>query len=144
MGQGESMAGKLLIALLLAALPLPALAQPVAIKVDWNGNDAAGGVLVNRVRGLIAASPDKREAVDRRSGLAVILQTVDPAVEWKDGGTGLLQMTVYALTVNVRPAGGPDQFASSALGYCNFVDLAGCAREIVAVIDEEIANRGLR
>jgi hypothetical protein len=135
------MARKLLMAALLA-LPLPVLAQPVAIKVDWNGNDAAGGVLVSRVRELIAASPNKRETTDRRPGLAVILQTVDPAVEWKDGGAGRLQMTVYALTVNVRRAEGADLYATSALGYCSLVDLAGCAREIVAVVDEEAAKHG--
>ena len=135
---------KLLMAAIVAALPLPALAQPVAVKVEWNGNDAAGGILINRVRGLIANSPDKREAIERQPGLAVILQTVDPAVEWKDGGAGRLQMTVYALTVNVSPGEGPDQFATSALGYCGLADLAGCAREIVQVIDEEIVKRGLR
>jgi hypothetical protein len=53
-------------------------------------------------------------------------------------------MTVYALTVNVRPSDGPDQFASSALGYCKLANLMGCAREIVEVIDEQIARRGLR
>ena len=134
----------LLLAALFAALPLPALAQPVAVKVEWNGNDAAGGILINRVRGLIANSSDKREASDRQTGLAVILQTVDPAVEWKDGGAGQLQLTVYALTVNFRPGEGPDQFATTALGYCGLADLAGCAREIVEVIDEEIVKRGLR
>ena len=120
------------------------LGQSVAVGVEWNGNDAAGGVLVNRVRGLIAVSPDKREARERQPGIAVIVQTLDPAVEWRDGGGGALQMTVYALTVNVRPADGPDEFASSALGYCKLVDLAGCAREIVEVIDEQIARRGMR
>ena len=133
-----------LICLALFAAPLPALAQSVAVGVEWNGNDAAGGVLVNRVRGLIAVSPDKREARERQPGIAVIVQTLDPAVEWRDGGGGALQMTVYALTVNVRPADGPDEFASSALGYCKLVDLAGCAREIVEVIDEQIARRGMR
>lgn len=133
-----------LIALALCAVPLPVWAQSVAVGVEWNGNDAAGGVLVNRVRGLIAVSSDKREARDRQSGIEVIVQTLDPAVEWRDGGGGALQMTVYALTVNIRPADGPDQFASSALGYCKLADLAGCAREIVEVIDEQIARRGLR
>ena len=133
-----------LISLALLSAPLPAVAQSVAVGVEWNGNDAAGGVLVNRVRGLIAVSPDKREARERQPGIAVIVQTLDPAVEWRDGGGGALQMTVYALTVNVRPADGPDEFASSALGYCKLVDLAGCAREIVEVIDEQIARRGMR
>ena len=132
------------IGLALLSAPLPAVAQSVAVGVEWNGNDAAGGVLVNRVRGLIAVSPDKREARERQPGIAVIVQTLDPAVEWRDGGGGALQMTVYALTVNVRPADGPDEFASSALGYCKLVDLAGCAREIVEVIDEQIARRGMR
>ena len=133
-----------LIGLALLSAPLPAVAQSVAVGVEWNGNDAAGGVLVNRVRGLIAVSPDKREARERQPGIAVIVQTLDPAVEWRDGGGGALQMTVYALTVNVRPADGPDEFASSALGYCKLADLAGCAREIVEVIDEQIARRGMR
>ena len=78
------------------------------------------------------------------AGISVIVQTIDPAVEWRDGGAGVLPMTVYALIVNVLPAEGPDQFVSSALGYCKLVDLTGCAREIVAVIDEQIARRGLR
>ena len=133
-----------LICLALFAAPLPALAQSVAVGVEWNGNDAAGGVLVNRVRGLIATSPGKREARGREPGVAVIVQTLDPAVEWHDGGAGALQMTVYALTVNIRPNEGPDQFASSALGYCKLIDLSGCAREIVEVIDEQIVRRGLR
>ena len=112
-----------LICLALFAAPLPALAQSVAVGVEWNGNDAAGGVLVNRVRGLIATSPGKREARGREPGVTVIVQTLDPAVEWHDGGAGALQMTVYALTVNIRPNEGPDQFASSALGYCMFTRL---------------------
>ena len=32
-----------------------ARAEPVAVRVVWNGNDALGGIVVNRVRGLIAA-----------------------------------------------------------------------------------------
>ena len=39
--------------------------------------------------------------------------------------------------------GYPDVFGSAALGYCAFVDVAGCSREIVDAIDEEIAKRGL-
>jgi hypothetical protein len=135
---------RMLICLALLSAPLPVRAQSVAVSVDWNGNDAAGGILVNRVRGLIATSPGKREARAREPGVAVLLQTLDPAVEWRDGGGGALQMTVYALTVNVRPSDGPDQFASSALGYCKLANLMGCAREIVEVIDEQIARRGLR
>lgn len=133
-----------LIGLTLFLAPLPALGQSVAVGVEWNGNDAAGGVLVNRVRELIATSPGKREARDREPGVAAIVQTLDPALEWRDGGGGALQMTVYALTVNIRPADGPDQFASSALGYCKLVDLMACAHEIVDVIDEQITRRGLR
>lgn len=133
-----------LIGLALLSAPLPSHAQSVAVAVEWNGNDAAGGVLVNRVRGLIAVSSDKREARDRQPGIAVIVQTLDPAVEWRDGGAGALQMTVYALTVNIRPADGTDQFASSALGYCKLADLAGCAHEIMEVIDEQIARRAMR
>ena len=79
---------RILLAVGLISVPVHVAAQPVAVKVEWNGNDAAGGILINRVRGLIANSPDKREANDRQPGLAVILQTVDPAVEWKDGGAG--------------------------------------------------------
>ena len=133
-----------LIALALLCAPLPAYAQSVAVAVVWNGDDAAGGVLVDKVRGLIAVSPGRREARERQPGIAVIVQTLDPAVEWREGGGGALQMTVYALTVNVRPTDGHDQFASSALGYCRLADLAGCAREIMEVIDEQIARRGMR
>ena len=50
------MVRKLLMTVALFAAPLPAAAQPVAVRVIWDGNDSIGGVLVNRVRGLIAAS----------------------------------------------------------------------------------------
>ena len=46
--------------------------------------------------------------------------------------------------INVRGEGTPDVFGSAALGYCAFADIAGCSREIVDAIDEEIAKRGLR
>ena len=47
---------KLFLTLALIATPLPVAAQPVAVRLIWDGNDSIGGVLVNRVRGLIAAS----------------------------------------------------------------------------------------
>ena len=139
------MIGKLILTLALVAAPLPAVAQPVAVRLIWDGNDSIGGVLVNRVRGLIAASGDKREVIQAAPGLAVIVQTIDPAVELDLGKARRTEFTVYSLVINVRPADGtPDVFASAALGYCAFVDVAGCSREIVDAIDEEIGKRGLR
>ena len=58
------MIGKLILTLALVAAPLPAAAQPVAVRLIWDGNDSIGGVLVNRVRGLIAASGNKQEVVE--------------------------------------------------------------------------------
>ena len=124
--------------------PPPAAAQPVAVRVIWDGNDSIGGVLVNRVRGLIAASGDKREVVQPERGLAVIVQTIDPAAEFDLGTARKPAFTVYSLVINVRAEGTPDAFGSAALGYCAFADVAGCSREIVGAIDEEIAKRGLR
>jgi hypothetical protein len=136
--------GRLWLAAALLAAPSAAAAEPVAVRVVWDGNDSIGGVLVNRVRGLLAASADKRETAEVRPGLAVLLQTMDPAVEWQAGGRRP-EITVYSLVLNIRRAdGAPDRFGSAALGYCRFAELATCAREIVAAIDEEIARRGLR
>ena len=59
------------LAVALAAAPATAAAEPVAVRVVWDGNDSIGGVLVNRVRGLLAASADKREVTEVRPGLAV-------------------------------------------------------------------------
>src|SRR5688572_32714847 len=115
---------KLLLTLALLAAPLPATAQPVAVRLIWDGNDSIGGVLVNRVRGLIAASADKREVVQAAPGLAVIVQTIDPAVEMDIGKTRRPEFTVYSLVINVRGDGTPDVFGSAALGYCAFVDVA--------------------
>jgi hypothetical protein len=126
------------------AMPSAAWAEPVAVRVVWDGNDAVGGILINRVRGLLAASADKREVVEPARGLAVLIQTIDPAAEFLSGAGRKPQMTVYSLVINVRPGdGAADTFASAALGYCAFVDLTSCSREIIGAIDEEIARRGL-
>ena len=138
------MIGKLLLTMALLAAPIPALAQPVSVRLIWDGNDSIGGVLVNRVRGLIAASRDKREVVQSAPGVAVIVQTIDPATEFQTGSARNPEFTVYSLVVNVRADGVPDVFGSAALGYCAFADVAGCSREIVDAIDEEIVKRGLR
>ena len=144
MAGGQAMIGKLILTLALVAAPLPAVAQPVAVRLIWDGNDSIGGVLVNRVRGLIAASGDKREVIQAAPGLAVIVQTIDPAVELDLGRARKPEFTVYSLVINVRADGAPDVFGSAALGYCAFVDVAACSREIVDAIDEEIGKRGLR
>ena len=138
------MVRKLLMTVALFAAPLPAAAQPVAVRLIWDGNDSIGGVLVNRVRGLIAASGNKEEVVEAAPGLAVIVQTINPATEFETGSARKPEMTVYSLVINVRGAGVPDIFGSAALGYCAFADVAGCSREIVDAIDEEIVKRGLR
>ena len=143
------MIGKYLIALALLVGPLPAVAQPVAarpvaVRLIWDGNDSIGGVLVNRVRGLIATSGDKREVIQAESGMAVIVQTIDPAAEFGAGPARKSEFTVYSLVINVRGEGVPDVFGSAALGYCAFEDIASCSREIVGAIDEEIAKRALR
>ena len=138
------MVRKLLMTVALFAAPLPAAAQPVAVRLIWDGNDSIGGVLVNRVRGLIATSGNKQEVVEAAPGLAVIVQTINPATEFETGTARKPEMTVYSLVINVRGAGVPDIFGSAALGYCAFVDVAGCSREIVDAIDEEIAKRGMR
>ena len=138
------MVRKLLMTVALFAAPLPAAAQPVAVRLIWDGNDSIGGVLVNRVRGLIAASGTKQEVVEAAPGLAVIVQTINPATEFETGTARKPEMTVYSLVINVRGAGVPDIFGSAALGYCAFADVAGCSREIVDAIDEEIAKRGMR
>ena len=140
---------KLFLTMALLATPIPALAQPVArgpvaVRLIWDGNDSIGGVLVNRVRGLIAVSADKREVVEAAPGLAVIVQTIDPATEFETAAAKRPEVTVYSLVINVRNNGVPDIFGSAALGYCAFADIAGCSREIVDAIDEEIAKRGLR
>lgn len=140
---------RLLVTLALLAAPWPAVGQPVtalpvAVRLIWDGNDAIGGVLVNRVRGLIAASGDKREVAQPERGLAVIVQTIDPAAEFELGTARKPAFTVYSLVINVRAEGTPDVFGSAALGYCAFADVTGCSREIVGAIDEEIAKRGLR
>ncbi|MCA1661522.1 MAG: hypothetical protein LC648_04960 [Novosphingobium sp.] len=138
------MRGILTLAGALALAPLPAAAEPVPVRLVWDGNDAVGGILVNRVRGLIASSSDKRETADPARGLAVLVQTIDPAAEF-GGGTGRKpQVTVYSLVINVRRGdGSADTFGTAALGYCAFIDVASCSREVVAAIDEEIARRGL-
>ena len=135
---------KFLLTLVLVAVPLPAAAQPVSVRLIWDGNDSIGGVLVNRVRGLIAASGDKREVVQSAPGVAVIVQTIDPAVEFQTGSARKPEFTVYSLVINIRADGVPDVFGSAALGYCAFVDVAACSREIIDAIDEEIVKRGLR
>ena len=87
---------------------------------------------------------EEARAVAKKSG-SEVLQTVDPAAEWQSGGSRRPEVTVYSLVLNVRRAdGGLDGFGSAVLGYCRFAELAGCAREIVGAIDEEIAKRGLR
>ena len=142
-GRASAVRMRLALGLALIAAPLPAAAEPVAVRVVWDGNDAIGGTLVNRVRGLIAESADKREVGEVRPGLAVLLQTIDPAAEWQSGGRRP-ELTVYSLVLNVRRGdGSADSFGSAALGYCRFAELASCAREVVAAIDEEIAKRGL-
>lgn len=138
------MVRNLLAMVALLAAPLPAAAQPVAVRLIWDGSDSIGGVLVNRVRGLIAASANKREVIQAEPGLAVIVQTIDPAAEFEGGTARRPEVTVYSLIINVRAAGTPDVFGSAALGYCAFADVASCSREIVGAIDEEIAKRGLR
>ena len=139
------MRGILTLAIALAFAPLPAAAEPVPVRLVWDGNDAVGGILVNRVRGLIAASGDKREVVEPARGLAVLVQTIDPAAEFGGGQGRKPQMTVYSLVINLRSGdGSADTFGTAALGYCAFVDVASCSREIVAAIDEEIGRRGLR
>lgn len=137
---------KVLIALtMLMTVPARAADAPVAVRVLWDGNDALGGILVNRVRGLIASSTDKREVTEPTPGLAVIVQTIDPAAEFLGGATPRAQNTVYSLVLNVRHGdGAPDTFGSASLGYCAFAEVASCSREIVAAIDEEIGKRGLR
>jgi len=126
------------------ATPVPAVAEPVAVRVVWDGNDAVGGILINRVRGLLAASTDKREVVAPARGLYVLVQTIDPAAEFLEGVGRKPQMTVYSLVINVRRGDGTaDTFGSAALGYCVFAEVASCSREIVAAIDEEIGRRGL-
>lgn len=135
---------KFLTILALFAAPAPALAEPVAVRLVWDGNDALGGILANRVRGLIATSPNKRETSDQARGLSVLLQTIDPAAEFETGARKRSQTTVYSLVINVRQGdGSADTFASAALGYCVFADVASCSREIVAAIDEEVVKRGL-
>ena len=135
---------KFLLTLALLAAPIPAGAQPVSVRLIWDGNDSIGGVLVNRVRGLIAASGDKREVIEASPGLAVIVQTIDPVVEMDLGKARRPEFTVYSLVINVRADGSPDVFASAALGYCAFVDVAACSREIIDAIDEEIVKRRVR
>lgn len=135
----------ILAALLASLTATPVFAEPVQVRFQWVGNDLTGGVLANRVRGLIAASADKRETTAELDGLAVIVQTMDPATEWQDKVAAQKRLTVYSLTINRRaPAAGADVFATTALGYCALADLAGCAREIVDEIDREIVRAGLR
>ena len=138
------MTGKLLLMIALLAAPIPAVAQPVSVRLIWDGNDSIGGVLVNRVRGLIAASRDKREVIEASPGLAVIVQTIDPATELQTGSARNPEFTVYSLVINIRADGVPDVFGSAALGYCAFVDVAACSREIIDAIDEEIVKRRVR
>ena len=78
------MIGKLLLMMALLAAPITAVAQPVSVRLIWDGNDSIGGVLVNRVRGLIAASRDKREVVQSAPGVAVIVQTIDRIITVPD------------------------------------------------------------
>src|SRR5687768_13805693 len=127
------MRGILTLAVALAFAPLPAAAEPVPVRLVWDGNDAIGGILVNRVRGLIAASGNKREVVDPARGLAVLVQTIDPAAEFLTGVGRKPQMTVYSLVINLRPGdGSADTFGTAALGYCALIDVASCSREILA------------
>src|SRR3712207_5496956 len=83
----------------------PAAAEPVAVRLIWDGDDTVGGVVVNGVKSLIAASGDKRETTQAEPGVAVLIQTMDPARQWAEGGTRP-RMTVYALVINRRPADG--------------------------------------
>ena len=139
------MRNPILVALALLAAPQAVQAEPVPIRLQWVGNDLTGSVLVNRVRGLLAASPDKRETFADRDGLSVIVQTIDPASEWKDKVAAQKRLTVYSLTISQRYAEpGTDVFASAALGYCALADLAGCAREIVDAMDEQIVRLAMR
>lgn len=132
-----------MVVLAVLASPATASAQAIPVKVEWIGNDATGGVLVSKVREAIRGSADKREASERREGqsegLSVIVQTLDPAVEWQDGIAAQSRITVYSLTINRRRAS-DDAFAGAALGYCAQADLASCAGEIVAAIDEQIGR----
>lgn len=136
-------------ALALLAAPAVAIAQPapepIQIRLQWVGNDLTGGVLINRVRGLIAASPDKRETFADRDSLSVIVQTIDPAIEWQDKVAAQKRLTVYSLTISQHHAETrTDTFASAALGYCALADVAICAREIIEAMDEQIVRRELR
>ena len=128
----------------LAALALsasPVRAEPVQVRLQWVGNDLTGGVLINRVRGMIASSADKRETAIDRDGLKVIIQTIDPAVEWQDEVAARKRLTVYSLTITHHFAESEaDVFASAALGYCALAELATCAREIIDAMDEQIAR----
>ncbi len=134
----------ILAALVLAAAS-PAHAEPVQVRLQWVGNDLTGSVLVNRVRGLLAASTDKRETAVAQDGLSVIVQTIDPANEWQDRVAAQKRITVYSLTINQHFAESrADLFASAVLGYCGLAEIAGCAREIVDAIDEQIARTGMR
>lgn len=134
-----------LATLALLALPGAAQAEPVQVKLQWVGNDLTGGVLVNRVRGLLAASTDKRETLAERDGLSVIVQTLDPATEWQDKVAAQKRLTVYSLTISEHfSEPRAEIFAGAALGYCALADLAGCAREIVDAMDEQIKRRGMR
>ena len=138
------MRAHLAVAAAALALPIPALAtEPVAVRLIWDGDDTVGGVVVNGVRSLIAASADKRETAQAEPGVAVLIQTMDPARQWSEGGIKP-RMTVYALVINRRLAEGADVFGTAALGHCAFADVKSCSAEIVAEIDEEIAKRGLR
>lgn len=122
----------------------PAAAEPVAVRLVWDGDDPIGGIVANGVRSLIAASADKRETAVEEGGVAVLLQTMDPARQWAAGGTRP-RMTVYAVVINRRQAeGGPDLFGTALLGHCAFAEVKSCSAEIVAEIDEEIARRSLR
>ena len=143
------MRNAILLALALLTAPQAAFAEtgagPVPIRLQWVGDDLTGSVLVNRVRGLLAASPDKRETFGDRDGLSVIVQTIDPASEWQDKVAAQRRLTVYSLTINQHYAEpGTDVFASAALGYCALADLAGCAREIIDALDEQIVRLALR
>jgi hypothetical protein len=122
----------------------PAAAEPVAVRLIWDGDDTVGGIVVNGVKSLIAASADKRETGKAEPGVAILIQTMDPARQWSEGGTKP-RMTVYALVINRRlPEGGPDVFGTAVLGHCAFAEVKSCSAEIVAEIDEEIARRGLK
>lgn len=129
--------------------PQGALAQPVPtertqVRLQWIGNDLTGGVLVSRVRGLLAASANKREAYADIDGLSVIVQTMAPETEWQDKVAAQKRMTVYSLTITqlyTQPR--YEIFASAALGYCALADVANCAREIIDAMDEQIARRAV-